>query len=84
MKRILFPILFFAGIAVGIAQTDKEGNRQEADLDRLQQEPQRPTQVEQERAARIEAQRAYNEKVEKKRAKKIARIEERERAKEMQ
>ena len=83
MKKIFVSILFFVGIAVGIAQVEKEGDRQETDQDKIQQEPQRPVQIDQERAARIEAQLVYNEKNEKKKEKKLARKEAREEAREL-
>lgn len=70
MKKIILSLLFFAGTAMAVAQTEKQDNRQEADLDKMQQEPQRPTQVQQERAARIESERLRAEKVALKKSKK--------------
>ena len=72
MKKLILSLLFFAGTAIAVAQTEKQDNRQEADLDKMQQEPQRPTQVQQERAARIESERLHAEKVALKKAKKQA------------
>jgi hypothetical protein len=51
---------------VVIAQAEKQDNRQEADQDKIQQEPQRPAQLNTERNARISAQREEEERIAKK------------------
>lgn len=73
MKKIFLAILFFATTTIALAQAEKQDDRQEVDLDKMQQEPQQPTQVNLERAVRIEAQRVQNEKAAAKAAKKRAR-----------
>ncbi len=83
MKKLVLSFVFFAGTAIAVAQVEKESDRQEVDQDKIQQEPPRPAQMDQERAARIEAQRTYNLKIEKKKAKKLARKEERAQAREL-
>ncbi|MCZ8198208.1 MAG: hypothetical protein O9267_11435 [Flavobacterium sp.] len=72
MKKILLAILFFVGLTTMQAQTERQEERQENDLDKMQQEPPRPAQANMERAVRIEAQKKQNEKDAKKRAKKLA------------
>jgi hypothetical protein len=57
MKKLFLPFLFFAGTMVVIAQAEKQDYRQEADQDKIQQEPQRPAQLNTERNARISAKR---------------------------
>ncbi len=72
MKKLLFALLFFAGTTVAMAQVDKVDDHQENDQDKIQQEPQRPAQIDMERNARIDAQRIENERVATKKAKKLA------------
>jgi hypothetical protein len=72
MKKLLFALLFFAGTTVAMAQVDKVDDQQENVQDKIQQEPQRPAQIDMERNARIEAQRIENERVAAKKAKKLA------------
>jgi hypothetical protein len=85
MKNIYYALLFFATTTIAFAQVEKQDDRQEVDLDKIQQEPQRPAQVIMERAAKLEAVRLQNEKVltkaAKKRARKEARVKARENAK---
>jgi hypothetical protein len=83
MKKLILSFVFFAGTAIAVAQVEKESDRQEVDQDKIQQESPHPAQRDQERAARIEAQRTYNLKIEKKKAKKLARKEERAQAREL-
>jgi hypothetical protein len=83
MKKLILSFVFFAGTAIAVAQVEKESDRQEVDQDKIQQELPRPAQMDQERAARIEAQRTYNLKIEKKKAKKLARKDERAQAREL-
>jgi len=73
MKKLFLAILFFGGTIAALAQAEKIDDRQETDQDRLQQEPQRPAQIDVDRRTRIEAQRIQNERAEKRRAKKLAR-----------
>ena len=77
MKKTFLFMGLLLGSAMAKAQVEKHEDRQETDQDRMQQEPPRPTQATQERAARIDAKRTYNEKIEKKKAKKLARKEKR-------
>jgi hypothetical protein len=81
MKKIFLALLFFATTTIALAQVEKQDDRQEVDLDKIQQEPQRPAQIAQERAVRVEAQRLQNEKTATKAAKKKARKSAREKAK---
>ena len=41
----MLVILLFAGISIASAQVEKQDDRQENILDKIEQEPQRPTQV---------------------------------------
>lgn len=68
MKKVLLTLLFVTSSTIALAQTEKQDDREETDQDKIQQEPQRPTQVDMERSIRIDAQRQLNEK----RTKKIA------------
>jgi hypothetical protein len=81
MKKIVLALLFFATTTIAFAQVEKQDDRQEIDLDKIQQEPQQPVQIAQERAVRVEAQRLQNEKTATKTAKKKARKLAREKAK---
>ncbi|WP_396146473.1 hypothetical protein [Flavobacterium sp.] len=72
MKKAMLMILLFAGISFSSAQVEKQDDRQENILDKIEQEPQRPTQVRLERASKIEAQRIHAEKKDEKRAEKKA------------
>jgi hypothetical protein len=83
MKKLVLSFVFFAGTAIAVAQVENQSDRQEADQNKIQQEPQRPAERIQERAARIDAQRNYNLKIEQKKAKKLARKEERAQAREL-
>ncbi len=80
MKKILLTIFFFVGVTSMLAQTERQEERQENDLDKMQQEPPRPAQANMERAARIEAQKKQNEKAAKKREKKLAKQKEEQQA----
>lgn len=80
MKKAMLVILFFAGITFSSAQVEKQDDRQENILDKIEQEPQRPTQVRLERSAKIEAQRIQDEKKAEKKAKRLARKLAREKA----
>lgn len=61
MKKIFIAVAFFAGIGFASAQIDKDDNPQADIQDKIQQEPPRSTEIQQERAARIDAQRKKNE-----------------------
>jgi len=81
MKTAFLIILLFAGITMASAQVEKQEDRQENNLDKIEQEPQRPTQITVERASRIEAKGIQDEKNAEKKAKKIARKKARDKAK---
>jgi hypothetical protein len=68
MKKVLLSLLFVTSSTVAFAQIEKRDDPQEIDQDKIQQEPQRPSQLEIERSIRIDGQRQQNEK----RARKIA------------
>jgi hypothetical protein len=80
MKKLFLSMLFFAVTSICFAQVEKEDDRQENYLDKIEQEPQPPTQIEVERSARLEAKRLHDEKVAEKRAKRLARKEARTKA----
>ena len=81
MKTAFLVILLFLGITMATAQVEKQDDRQENSIDKIDQEPQPPSQITVERASRIEAKRAQDEKKAEKKAKKIARIQARDKAK---
>lgn len=81
MKKLFLAILFFATTTIAFAQAEKQDERQEVDLDKIQQEPQQPAQMDMERSARVVAQRLQNEKTAAKAAKRKARKLAREKAK---
>ena len=72
MKKLFLSFLFFAGTAITFAQVDKDDDRQETDMDRLEQETQPPAQNNLEQNIRIESERAKNEKAAKELAEKEA------------
>ncbi len=72
MKKAMLMLLLFAGISFSSAQVEKDDDRQENILDKIEQEPQRPAQVAFERDSRFEAKRIYNEKKAEKKAKRVA------------
>jgi len=80
MKKAMLVILLFAGISFSSAQVEKDDDRQETILDKIEQEPQLPSQVTLERSAKIEAQRIQDEKRAEKKAKRLARKLAREKA----
>ncbi|MEZ0006552.1 hypothetical protein ABH942_001922 [Flavobacterium sp. 28YEA47A] len=61
MKKIFIAIAFFAGIGFASAQVDRDDNPQADIQDKIQQEPPRSTEIQQERAARIDAEKKKNE-----------------------
>ncbi|TPD70441.1 hypothetical protein [Flavobacterium microcysteis] len=61
MKKIFIAVAFFAGIGFASAQIDKDDNPQADIQDKIQQEPPRSTEIQQERAAKIDAERKKNE-----------------------
>ena len=69
MKQLFLALLFCAGSTVALAQTSNQDDRQQADLDKIQQEQQLPAQLNMERNARITSQREHNEKIAKRKAK---------------
>ncbi|KAB1157747.1 hypothetical protein [Flavobacterium luteum] len=81
MKTAFLVILLFLGITMATAQVEKLDDHQEIILDKIDQEPQQPSQISVERASRIEAKRTQDEKKAEKRAKKIARKQARDKAK---
>ncbi len=81
MKTAFLVIFLFLGITMATAQVEKQDDRQENILDKIDQEPQQPSQITVERASRIEAKRTQDEKKAEKKAKKIARIQARDKAK---
>jgi hypothetical protein len=80
MKKLFLSFIFFAGTVVAIAQAEKQDYRQEADQDKIQQEP-HPAQLNTERNARITAQREENERIAKKSRKKATKKLDKEKAK---
>ncbi len=81
MKIAFLVTMLFAGITMATAQVEKQDDRLENNLDKIEQEPQQPSQITVERTSRIEAKRLQDEKKAEKRAKKIARIQARDKAK---
>ena len=81
MKTAFLVILLFVGITMATAQVEKQEEHQENILDKIEQEPPQPSQITVERASRIEAKRTQDEKKAEKRAKEIARIQARDKAK---
>jgi hypothetical protein len=84
MKKLMIILFFLASTTFVTAQVDRTTENDESIQDKIQQEPPSPAQANLERNARIEMQRLENEKIAKKREKKLARKLAKEKSKQVQ
>jgi hypothetical protein len=73
MKKLMIILFFLASTTFVTAQVDRTTENDESIQDKIQQEPPVPAQTNLERNARIEMQRLENEKMAKKKERKLAR-----------
>ena len=73
MKKLMIILFFLASTTFVTAQVDRTIENDESIQDKIQQEPPVPAQTNLERNTRIEMQRLENEKIAKKKERKLAR-----------